>query len=149
MDTPRILGIDFGGRRVGLAVSDAMGISAQGIDTMERRNRRSDFDYLARVLKKHAIAEIVIGLPLRLSGEEGIQAEKVKVFADELRKRFALPVHLWDERMSSAEAHRLLDETEMHHTRRKEVIDQMAAVLILQSFLQARAARAEHSHDGQ
>ena len=136
--------MDFGSRRIGLAISDATGITAQGIATMERRNRRSDFDYIERVIKKHAVTEIVLGLPLKLSGEAGTQAEKVKLFAAELERRFELPVRLWDERLTSAEAHRLLDETEMHHTRRKEVIDQMAAVLILQSFLQARAARMEH-----
>jgi len=148
MDTARILGIDFGNRRVGLAVAErpTAGADFQGITplvtvTMERRNRRSDFEYLARMLKKYAVCEIVIGLPLKLSGEDSAQAEKVREFAGALQERFGLPVHLWDERLSSAEAHRLLDETETRQSRRKEVIDQVAAVLILESFLQARAAR--------
>ena len=87
---------------------------------------------------QHRVAEIVIGLPLRMSGAEGIQAEKMQAFAEEIRRRFRLPVHLWDERLSSAQANRLLRETDMSIKRRGEVVDQMAAVLILQSWMDAR-----------
>ncbi len=154
MDVPRILGIDYGSRRVGLAIADAAnadtsilvhGITPVATMTMERRNRRSDFEYLGRVLKKYSVGEIVIGLPLKLSGEAGVQAEKVQEFAAALEQRFAIPVRLWDERLSSAEAHRLLDETATRQSRRKEVVDQVAAVLILESFLQARIARSKDS----
>ena len=79
-----------------------------------------------------------MGLPLRMSGAEGIQAEKMQAFAEEIRRRFQLPVHLWDERLTSAEANRLLRETDMSIKRRGEVVDQMAAVLILQSWMDAR-----------
>lgn len=134
----RVLGMDVGARRIGLAVSDALGITAQGIETLERRNKRTDFGILERVIKRYEVGEIVVGYPLRMSGNTGTQSEKMAAFADELRRRFALPVHLWDERLTTAEAHRILDETEMSTRRRGEVIDQMAAVLILQSFLEAR-----------
>lgn len=124
---------------MGLAVSDALGITAQGIDTLERRNKRSDFARLERVLREYQITEIVLGNPLRMSGEEGAQSQKVAEFAEELRRRFELPVHLWDERLTSSEANRLLREAEVSLHRRTQAVDRMAATLILQSFLQARS----------
>lgn len=138
----RILGLDVGSRRIGIAVSDPLGVTAQGLSTLERRNRRSDLAELGKLLKEYEAREIVVGNPLRLSGQTGVQAEKMAGFAAQLEKAFELPVHLWDERLSTAEAHRLLDETGIRDSRRKQVIDKMAAVLILQSFLDARAANA-------
>jgi len=135
---PRILAIDFGARNMGLAMTDPLGLTAQGLPTYRRSNKKTDFDYLRRLIKQYAIAEIVLGLPLRMSGNEGIQAGKVQAFAEELRARFKLPVHLFDERLSSVEANRVLRETEMSGRRRAEVVDQLAAVLILQSFLEFR-----------
>lgn len=122
-----------------MAVSDLLGITAQGIDTLQRQNKRLDFDKLAKVIEQFEITEIVVGYPLRMSGAEGIQAEKMQRFADELRERFQVPVHLWDERLSSAEANRLLRETDMSIRRRGQVVDQMAAVLILQSWMESRS----------
>ncbi|MBV9437151.1 MAG: Holliday junction resolvase RuvX [Acidobacteria bacterium] len=137
----RILGLDVGARRIGVAVSDPLGLTAQGLETIQRRNRRYDSGELQKVVCAHEIREIVVGNPLRMSGESGTQAEKMEAFAAQLRQAFAMPVHLWDERLTTAEAHRLLDETGIRDSRRKEVIDKMAAVLILQSFLDARRAR--------
>jgi len=138
MPTGRILAIDHGARRMGLAVSDALGITAQGIETLQRRNKRSDFARLQRVINEYEVQEIVVGYPLRMSGEEGTQSQKVAEFAEELRQRFGLPVHLLDERLTSAEANRLLREAEVSLERRKHAVDRMAATLILQSFLQSR-----------
>ena len=135
----RVLGMDVGTRRIGLAVSDPLGITAQGIETLERRNKRTDFGILERVIKRYEVGEIVVGNPISMSGNKGIQSEKMAVFAEELRRRFTIPVHLWDERLTTAEAQRILDQTDMSTRRRGEVIDQMAAVLILQSFLEARS----------
>ena len=88
VDQPRrILALDFGSRNIGLAVSDELGITAQGLPTLRRSNKRNDFDYLRRVIKQYHIAELVMGLPLRMSGSEGIQSEKVQVFAEELRRK--------------------------------------------------------------
>ena len=136
---PRILGLDVGSRRIGLAISDPLGITAQGLETLQRQNKRFDFSHLEQVIREHRVAEIVIGLPLRMTGGEGIQAEKMQAFAEEVRRRFRLPVHLWDERLSSAQANRLLRETDMSIKRRGEAVDQMAAVLILQSWMDARS----------
>ena len=114
VDEPRrILALDFGTRNIGLAVSDELGITAQGLPTLRRSNKRNDLDHLRRVIREFHIAELVMGLPLRMSGSEGIQAEKVQVFAEELRRRFKLPVHLFDERLTLVEANRLLRETDM------------------------------------
>ena len=137
----RVLGLDVGARRIGLAVSDPLGVTAQGLQTLHRRNRRYDFGELRKVLTQYEVREIVVGNPLRMSGESGVQAEKMAGFAAQLEQAFAIPVRLWDERLSTAEAHRLLDQTGIRDARRKEVIDKMAAVLILQSFLDARATR--------
>ena len=136
----RILSLDFGSRNIGLAVSDELGLTAQGLPTYRRSNKKNDFDHLRRLIRQYAVGEIVMGLPLRMSGDEGIQAEKVHEFAEELRRRFKLPVHLFDERLTSVEANRVLRETEMSIRRRAEVVDQLAAVLILQAYLEFRKA---------
>jgi len=134
---PRILGLDVGSKTIGLAVSDPLGITAQGLPTIRRQNKRHDFGELEKAIRHYQAAEIVVGLPLRMSGAEGTQSDKMRQFAEELRKRFQLPVHLWDERLTSAQANRLLRETEMSIKRRGQVVDQMAAVLILQSWMDA------------
>ena len=137
----RVLGLDVGSKRIGIAISDPLGITAQGLETLQRQNKRVDFEKLAKLVRDYEVAEIVVGFPLRMSGVEGIQAEKMQAFAEELRKRLQLPVHLWDERLTSAEANRLLRETDMSIKRRGKVVDQMAAVLILQSWMENRALR--------
>ncbi|HET9285620.1 MAG TPA: Holliday junction resolvase RuvX [Candidatus Angelobacter sp.] len=134
----RILAIDYGTRRMGLAVSDPLGITAQGLETLERKNKRADFGRLERTIREYQVREIVLGNPLRMSGEESTLSQKVAEFAEELRRRFQLPVHLWDERLTSAEANRLLRENEVSTKKRAQAVDRMAAVLILQSFMQAR-----------
>jgi putative Holliday junction resolvase len=134
----RLLGLDVGAKRIGLAISDALGITAQGLPTLHRRNKRTDFAELQRIIAEYSVSELVIGYPLRLSGRESAQTGHVKAFADELQRKFGLPVHLWDERLTSAEANRLLRETDMSIRRRGQVVDQMAAVLILQSFMENR-----------
>ena len=145
-DRPRrILALDFGSRTIGLAISDELGVTAQGLPTYRRSNKRNDFDYLRRLIKQHGIVEMVMGLPLRMSGAEGIQSEKVHVFAEELRRKFKMPVHLFDERLTSVEANRVLRETEMSIRRRAEVVDQLAAVLILQAFLEFRKSSGEQA----
>jgi putative Holliday junction resolvase len=121
-----------------MAVSDPLGITAQGLPTLRRKNKRTDFAQLQRVIQEQGVVEIVVGNPLRMSGEAGIQAEKMGLFAEQLRRSFQLPVHLWDERLTSAQANRLLRETEMSIRRRGQVVDRLAAVLILQAFLENR-----------
>ena len=137
-----MLGLDVGSRRIGIAVSDLLGITAQGLETLQRKNKRHDFEYLARVIREYEVTEIVVGLPLRMSGAEGTQSEKMRAFAADLQKRFGLPIHLFDERLTSAEANRFLRETEMSIEKRGKAVDRMAAVLILQAWMQSRKLRA-------
>ena len=149
MDSPqrtegRILGLDVGSRRIGVAVTDPLGITAQGLETLQRRNKRYDFDQLAQVIRQYGVKEIVVGLPLRMSGAEGTQSEKMRVFAEEIRKKFRLPVHLYDERLTSAEANRFLRETELSIEKRGKAVDRMAAVLILQGWMERRAGGFGH-----
>jgi putative Holliday junction resolvase len=139
----RTMAIDYGTKRIGLAVTDELGLTAQGLPTLHRTNKRNDFDHLRRTIKQFGVSEIVIGLPLCMSGDEGVQSEKVKQFANAVRARFKIPIHLMDERLTSVEANRVLDDAEIGDKRRKEVVDQLAAVLILQAFLEARATRQD------
>jgi putative Holliday junction resolvase len=137
----RVLGLDVGARRIGMAVSDPLGITAQGIETLQRKNKRTDLAELQRVIQHYGVVEIVVGLPLRMSGAEGIQSDKMQAFAQELRKRSGLPVHLWDERLTSAEANRLLRETDLSIEKRGKAVDRMAAVLILQGWMEGRSRK--------
>jgi putative Holliday junction resolvase len=136
---PRILGFDVGDRRIGLAISDPLGYTAQPLFTLHRAGRKADMKSVARVLRKHGVAEAVVGNPLYMSGDQSPQAAKAQAFAEELRAEFGITVHLWDERLTTTQAHRHLDDAGHAAMGRKGIIDQVAAVLILQSFLEARA----------
>jgi putative Holliday junction resolvase len=133
----RIMALDVGARRIGVAVSDPLGITAQGIDTIQRKNKRTDLEVLRRLLAQYQVQEVVVGLPLRLSGAEGTQSEKMRVFADDLHRHLNVTVHLWDERWTSTEANRLLRETDLSIEKRAKAVDRMAAILILHSWMQA------------
>lgn len=141
MQAPRVLALDVGDRRIGLALSDPLGYTAQPLFTLTRTSRRADLKSLGRVLRKHGVTEIVVGNPLYMSGDLSPQAAKAQAFAEDLRTEFGLPVHLWDERLTTTEAHRYLDDAGHSADRgeRKGIIDQVAAVLILQGWLAARA----------
>jgi putative holliday junction resolvase len=134
----RILGLDVGARRIGVAVSDPLGLTAQGLETLHRKNKKHDFSFLHRIIRDYEVGEIVVGLPLRMSGAQGTQAEKIQAFAADLRKHFKLPVHLWDERLTSAEANRILRETDLSIEKRGQAVDRMAAILILQNWMDSR-----------
>ncbi|MBS1821643.1 MAG: Holliday junction resolvase RuvX [Acidobacteria bacterium] len=137
---PRVLGFDVGDRRIGIAISDPLGYTAQPLLTLHRTNRRADMKSVGRLLRRHGVGEAVVGNPLYMSGDVSPQALKAQAFADDLRAEFGLTVHLWDERLTTTEAHRHLDEAGHAAGReRKGIIDQVAAVLILQSFLDARS----------
>ena len=137
---PRVIGLDVGSKTIGIAISDPLGITAQGLETIRRKNKRLDFEQLGHLLCEYQVTEIVVGYPLRLSGAEGRQSEKTQVFAEALRKKFGLPVHLWDERLTSSQANRVLREAELSIKKRGEAVDRLAAVLILQNWMEARDA---------
>jgi len=132
----RYLALDVGSRRIGVAVSDELGLTAQPVLTLVRRSsRREDLRSLARLARKFSVAGIVVGNPVRLDGGETPQTEKVHAFAAELGELTGLPIHFWDERLTTHEAHRILYEAGHKRQEHRRVVDQVAATLILQSFL--------------
>ena len=133
---PRYLALDVGNRRIGVAVSDELGLTAQPVMTLERkRNPRDDLRSLARLARRYGASAIVIGNPLNMSGEAGPQAIKTHAFAADLGQLTGLPIHLWDERLTSEEAHQILYQAGHKRQDHAKVVDQVAATLILQSFL--------------
>lgn len=137
----RVMGLDVGSKTIGIAVSDPLGITAQGLPTIRRTNKRADFARLAEIIGEYRVAEVVVGYPLRLSGTESTQSERMQVFAEDLRKKSGLPVHLWDERLTSSQANRILRDADLSIKKRSEAVDRMAAVLILQSWMEARSTQ--------
>ena len=136
---PRYLAIDVGSKRIGVAVSDELGLTAQPVLTLERRrNPREDLRSLARLCRRFAVSAIVVGNPLKLDGEVSPQAARVQAFAKQLGELSGLPIHLWDERLTTHEAHKLLYESGRARQTHRRVVDQVAATLILQSFLDAQ-----------
>jgi len=139
---PRYLALDVGTKRIGVAVSDELGLTAQPVLTLERRrNPREDLRSLARLCRRFAVAGIVVGNPLKLSGEMSTQAAKTQSFGADLGELTGLPIHLWDERLTTHEAHQLLYESGHSREKHKRVVDQVAATMILQSFLYERRLR--------
>ena len=131
----RILGLDYGDRRIGVAVSDELGITARGLATIVRRGLKRDLDELERMIGACGAEKIVIGFPVRLDGTAGIQCEKVDRFIRALEKRFTLPVERWDESLSTWEAEEILSEALVNRKKRKAVVDRLAASIILQDYL--------------
>ena len=136
----RLMGLDVGDRRIGVAVSDPLGLTAQPVLTLVRTNRKQDLKSLTRLIRKYNCHAIVVGNPLYMSGDLSPQAAKAQAFAEILRVESGLPVHLWDERLTTTEAHRHLHAAGRPGADHRAVVDQVAAVLILQSFLDATRA---------
>jgi len=139
----RVLGLDYGSRTVGVALSDALGLTAQPLETIERKQEDKLRRTLARIealIAEHEVREIVLGLPKNMNNTLGERAEKTLAFRDALERRTGLPVVLWDERLSTVAAERVLMEEGVRREHRKEVIDQIAASLILQGYLDSPAA---------
>jgi len=138
---PRYLGLDVGNRRIGVAVSDELGLTAQPVLTLERRRgpagiSRDDLRSLARLARRFGVVGIVVGNPVHLSGEASPQTAKTQAFAAALGELSGLPIHLWDERLTTREAHQILYEAGHARQQHRKVVDQVAATLILQSFLE-------------
>jgi putative holliday junction resolvase len=132
----RYLALDVGSKRIGVAVSDELGLTAQPVLTLARgRNRRDDLRSISRLARKFAVTGIVVGNPVHLSGTPSPLSKKVQGFATELGELTGLPVQLWDERLTTRSAHQLLYESGHARREHRRLVDQVAAVLILQSFL--------------
>ena len=142
---PRYLGLDVGGRRIGVAVSDELGLTAQPVLTLERKRigssiSRGDLRSLARLARRFSVVGIVVGNPVHISGEMSPQAGRTQTFATQLGELTGLPIHLWDERLTTREAHQILYEAGHARQNHRRAVDQVAATLILQSFLDDKAA---------
>lgn len=133
----KILGLDIGSKRVGLALSDPLGITAQALETIEVKNEEDIVDRLKKIVNKEEIKEIVVGLPLNMNGSSGPQAQKAVEFCDKLKENFTIPIKLWDERMSTLEVERIMIEADVSRNKRKKKIDKLAAQVMLQSYLNA------------
>lgn len=129
--------MDVGERRIGIALSDETGTIAQGKGIYRRQDLQKDLEYLAEKANEWGVRKIVVGLPLNMDGTEGEQARRVREFAVALEAAVGVPVELWDERLSTAEAERVLLEADLSRRRRQKLRDELAAVLILQSWLDA------------
>ena len=133
----RIMALDVGARRIGIAISDGLGITAQGLRTLERRNRPTDLETLRTLAAEHGVGRWLLGLPRHLSGDEGRQAVKVRAWGEALAAHTRLPVTYWDERLTTVEAGRVLTAAGSSLGQRKRAIDRLSAVILLQSFLEA------------
>ncbi|MCK9230704.1 MAG: Holliday junction resolvase RuvX [Syntrophales bacterium] len=143
-----LLGIDYGTRRIGVAVSDDLGITAQALCTIERKTIASDLDRIARITEERGVTSIIIGYPVRSDGREGVECERVRRFAGRLAERCGLPVKTWDERFTTREAEELLLQADMSRKKRKKIIDRVAASLILQGYLDSSRRDTPHnSHE--
>lgn len=135
----RILALDLGKRRIGLAISDELGITAQGLPTLDRTRIRDDLDALARLISERGVTLLVIGNPLHMSGAESRQGEYTRDFAERLADRTGVPVRLWDERWTSIAAERVLRDSGVSIEKRARAVDRLAAVILLESYLDSLA----------
>ncbi|MDR0266821.1 Holliday junction resolvase RuvX [Paenibacillus sp.] len=134
----RIMGLDYGDRKIGVAVSDLLGWTAQGLEVVERRRDGAEMQRIADLVRDYEVEEIVVGLPKNMNGSVGPRAEICIDFADKLKEMLKLPVHLWDERLTTVSAERTLIEADVSRKKRKQVVDKMAASLILQNYLDSK-----------
>lgn len=132
----RILGIDFGEKRIGLALSDPLGFTAQGLETLERQNMKQVTAALVELVKKNEVGEIVIGLPVNMDGSRGFKADEILKFVPQLEAAAGVPVRTWDERLTSREASRLMIEEGLSRKKQRANSDRLAATLILQNYLE-------------
>lgn len=131
----RIMGLDVGIKRIGIAISDPMGWTAQGHSVLHRGQLSTDLDSLAGICKEYDIEEVVLGYPLNMNGTVGPKANEIKEFGSILGERLQLPISYWDERLTTVSAERMLIDADVSRKKRKGVIDKLAAVNILQAYL--------------
>ena len=131
----RIMGLDLGDKTIGVAISDELGWTAQGLTIIQRKSEESDLAQLKELVRAYDVSEIVVGLPRNMDGSIGARGEICKAFADVLRENLNLQVHLWDERLTTVAAQRTLLEADTSRKKRKKVVDKIAAGFILQGYL--------------
>lgn len=148
----RLMGLDYGSKTVGVAVSDPLGLTAQGVETVWRKQENKLRQTLARIeelISEYQVERIVLGYPKNMNNTIGERAVKSREFKEKLEKRTGLPVVMWDERLTTAEAERTLMETGVRRENRKQYLDQMAAVLILQGYLDRSNMMSKEENNGE
>jgi len=139
------MGLDIGRKTIGVAISDELGLTAQGLKTIIRKEIEEEFLEIRNLIARYQIEKIVVGLPKNMDGSLGKQAEMVFLWIEELRKRIPIPVVVWDERLSTVEATKTLLQADLSRAKRKKVIDQLAASIILQGYLDRK--RTQNDED--
>jgi putative holliday junction resolvase len=136
----RILGLDVGSKTVGVAISDELGWTAQGLKTLKINEEKSEFgfDEIGQLIKEYQVSKVIIGLPKNMNGTIGPRGEASQNYAAEIESKFSVPTVLWDERLTTMAAERVLLEADVSRKKRKKVIDKMAAMIILQGFLDSK-----------
>lgn len=137
----RLMGLDYGDRTIGVAVSDELGWTAQSLETIRRTDKEADLRRLQEIAGEYGVTELVVGLPKNMNGTIGPRGEICIEFAEWIKEKLNMPVHIWDERLTTASAQRTLLEADVSRKKRKQVIDKMAAALILQSYMDAKSRR--------
>lgn len=137
----RILGLDVGKKRIGIAISDPMGIIAQGVKSIEVRDQTKVFEEIDDFVKENSVDEIVVGLPLNMDGSESGMTREVTLFVENLKKKTSAPIKMWDERLTSLQIERDLVFLDVSRAKRKKINDMLAAQIILQNYLDARKAK--------
>ncbi|MCC2686267.1 MAG: Holliday junction helicase [Paenibacillaceae bacterium] len=135
----RAMGLDFGDKTIGVAVSDELGWTAQGVEVIRRSTLKGDLERLAQLANTYGITDVVVGLPKNMNSTIGERGEKSLAFAERLKQHLQLPVHMWDERLTTMAANRTLLEADVSRKKRKQVVDKLAAVFILQGYLDNRS----------
>ncbi len=133
----RWLGLDYGDRRIGVALSDELGWTAQALEVIENRTEATVLARIEQLVLENQVGEIVVGLPKNMNGTIGPKGELCRAFAERLREQLGLPIHLWDERLTTVSAQRTLIDADVSRKKRKQVVDKMAAAIILQNYLES------------
>ena len=131
----RIMGLDIGDKTIGVAVSDIMGITAQGVKTIRRESKKKDIEELKNIIKERQVNKIVSGLPKNMNGTIGESGERVIALAEVIKEKTGLPIEMWDERLTTVAAHRAMLEADLSRNKRKKIVDKIAATYILQGYL--------------
>ena len=137
----RVMALDVGDKTIGVAVSDALLLTAQGRSTIQRKDLQQDIRALRQLVEENEVHQIVVGQPLHMDGKESRQSQKVRVFADEIQKQLNVPIVFWDERLTSFAAEQHLEEMGLNWRKRRQHVDKIAAMIILQNYLDSRSGQ--------
>ena len=138
----RILGIDYGDRQIGLAISDHLGFTAQPLANYRRKTQKEDEKYFKTLISEYEIREVIIGMPLRMDGSAGTRAEKTQEFARWLTQILNLPIQFWDERLTTKQANKILNQQKIKRKAKKDIEDQISAMIILSTYLESKREKS-------